>query len=135
MRAAVLVMLVGCAAAPVDHGALDWSAGTTVDGVLGNSSFECGDEVAHPCPWLTFMGKLTIVGTTATWSEPSMPFTEPLPIVETVVVNTDGSFSFPERSDEAGLRMAATIYATGGDFTWLLDTVAGETTFHVERTP
>lgn len=138
MIARVLIaasMLSACTT--TDHDAISWSPGVPSDPAVlaGDPVIYCGDTVAHPCPWLTFMTKLTIAGDTATWSDPSESFTEPLPIVETITVGSDGSLTFPERGDESGLRLVTVITPDGGDFTWDLDNVAGDTTFHLTRTP
>jgi hypothetical protein len=120
----------------VDPNRVEWSSGISDDpAYVADQTIACGQAVAHPCPWLTFMGRMDLVGDQVTWSEPSRSFTEPLPIVETVVVNDDGSITFPERSDESGERLPSTVQPDGGDFVWRLYNVAGETSFHFERTP
>lgn len=144
MRALFLVALVAsCTTTPSNVHPIQWSAGTS-DSIGEPDPIACGQTVSHPCPWLLFTTTLGIElghdGTaTLTWGD-ATGGTDPNgldashrgELVEAVDLNAGGLLVLPSRGDDGGLRRATTLPLDGGDITWTLFNVAGNTTFHLQ---
>ena len=126
--------------------AITWSQGRSDSpGVPG--PVVCTTEISHPCPFLLYTTTFVVDTDTSTitWGDPTggvgdNGFTAEQrgPVTEPVTVDlATGDVTLVMHGDDGGLRHTAIITHTSnegyeGDITWTLDTIAGNTTFHLQ---
>ena len=105
----------------------------------------CTTTISHPCPLQLYEHELIIAADgTLTWTDGSggaddngVSAADKGPIVEQpgTALAPQGSIILAMHGDDGGLRHAAVLAPTDGGFSgdvvWTLDTVAGNTSFHV----
>lgn len=111
-----------------DPAAIIWSDGYNDSSIQGAFDVTCGDVESHPCPRLLFETHLVLdLGAlTATWSGDAHA-----PVTEAITLDDSGNPVLPQHGDDGGLRLLATLGPGGGDVSWDLFVVPGETTFHL----
>lgn len=121
-----------------------WSQPTVTDGTRVYA-LDCGDVSGHPCSLITHAttADIDLGGSDATvaWGgfvgvDANGNDLADRTFVDDATVGSAGELELAERGDDGGLRLAAAlapdVSGWSGDVAWMLGSVAGTTTFHLE---